>query len=105
MKTSILFPLAMILTSVLSAMAVEIATPEMGRALFESNQLGKSGRSCAACHPDGKGLEKVGDFTDAELKDIINACVRDALQGTLFSGDSQELNALLLHVRSFQVKS
>ena len=104
MKTFILFPLALILASVLPAIAVEVATPEMGRALFESTQLGKSGRSCAVCHPDGKGLDKVGDFNDAELKDIINACVRDALQGTLFAGDSQELKALLLHVRSFQAK-
>lgn len=102
MKTSMLFPWALILASVLSAMAVEIATPEMGRALFESTQLGKSGRSCAVCHPDGKGLDKVGDFSDAELKDIINACVRDALQGTLFPSDSQELSALLLHVRGFE---
>jgi len=104
MKSFILLPLALILANVLPAMAVEVATPDMGRVLFESTQLGKSGRSCAVCHPDGKGLAKVGDFSDAELKDIINACVRDALQGTLFAGDSQELKALLLHVRSFQAK-
>jgi hypothetical protein len=104
MKPSILLTMALILANVLPARAVEVVPPDMGRALFESTQLGKSGRSCAGCHPDGKGLDKVGDFSDAELKDIINACVRDALQGSLFAGDSQELAALLQHVRSFQAK-
>ena len=104
MKSSLLLPLVLIMANVLPAMAVEVATPDMGRILFESTQLGKSGRNCAVCHPDGKGLEKVGDFSDTELKDIINACIRDALQGPLFAGDSQELEALLQHVRSFQAK-
>jgi len=104
MKASLILPMALILVGVLPAMAVEVATPEMGRALFESTRLGKSGRSCAVCHPEGKGLDKVGDFSDAELKDIINACVRDALQGPLFPDDSQELTALMLHVRSLQAK-
>jgi cytochrome c peroxidase len=104
MKSFMLFPLALILASVLPAMAVETANPDLGRALFASPQLGKSGRSCADCHPGGKGLEKISDFSDAELKDIINACVRDALQGTLLAADSPELNALLLHIRSFRAK-
>ena len=104
MKTFTRFALALILTGLQPSMAAEIRTSEIGRALFESTQLGKSGRSCTACHPEGKGLDKVGDFSDNELKDIINACVRDALQGTPFAGDSQELNALMLHVRRFQGK-
>jgi cytochrome c len=37
-----------------------------------------------------------------ELKDIINACLRDALGGKLISTESQEMDALLVYVRSFQ---
>ena len=104
MKTSNLFTLALMMASLQPSIAAGISTLEIGRNLFESTQLGKSDLSCAACHPDGKGLEKVGDFSDTELKDIINACVRDALHGTLFASDAQELNALMLYVRSFQAK-
>lgn len=95
-------PLALLLGCALPAKAVEVAALDMGRALFESAQLGKSDRSCATCHPGGKGLDQVGDFSDAELKDIINACIRDALGGSMLTDDSQELNALLRYVRTFQ---
>ncbi len=94
--------MGLILIGALSAMAIEIATPELGRSLFESPQLGKAGRSCATCHPGGKGLEEVGAFSDTELKDMINACIRNALKGTPFANDTQELNALMMHVRSLQ---
>jgi cytochrome c len=47
-------------------------------------------------------LEKIGDFNDEELKDIINACLRDALGGKLISVESQEMVALLAYVRKFQ---
>lgn len=76
--------------------------PPNGRALFESRSLGVNGRSCATCHPGGKGLDKVGDFSDAELRDIINACIRDALHGARLGDDSPDLADLVLYVRSFQ---
>jgi cytochrome c len=44
----------------------------------------------------------IGDFNDSELKDIINACLRDAMGGQLMSTESQELEALRVYVRSFQ---
>ena len=44
----------------------------------------------------------VGDFNDVELKDIINACLRDALGAELISTQSQEMEALLSYVRVFQ---
>ena len=94
--------LALLLGCALAAEAGEIATLDMGRTLFESTQLGKSGRSCATCHSGGKGLDQVGDFSDAELKDIINACIRDALGGSILTDDARELKALLLYVRTFQ---
>ena len=43
-----------------------------------------------------------GDFNDTELKDIINACLRDAIGAKMISTESQEMEALLGYVRSFQ---
>lgn len=86
------------------AQANEAPSAKLGKTLFESTELGTKGRSCATCHPQGKGLEKTGDFTDTELKDIINACLRDAVGAALISPDSQEMNALLAYVRTFQNK-
>lgn len=92
----------LILASALSAVAIEAPSTSLGKTLFEAGDLGPKGRSCAACHPQGKGLDKVGDFTDLELKDIINACLRDAIGTEMISADSQEMNALLAYVRTFQ---
>ncbi len=46
----------------------------------------------------------VGDFNDTELKDIINACLRDALGAKTISVESQERNALVGYLRKFQKK-
>jgi cytochrome c len=107
MVNIVLNPLSILISSLLLAgtsSAIEIATPQMGRQLFESPLLGTQHRSCASCHPNGKGLEKISDFSDSELKDIINACIRDAQRGTPFAIDSQELDALLQHVRTLRNK-
>ena len=84
--------------------AIESPSLELGKTLYESNELGTKGRSCNSCHTDGKGLELIGDFNDEELKDIINACIRDALGGELISVESQEMQALLSYVRTFEKK-
>ena len=42
------------------------------------------------------------DFNDLELKDIINACLRDAVGAGMISTESQEMEALLAYVRMFQ---
>lgn len=75
---------------------------DVGRALFESKALSTNGRSCSTCHPDGKGLEHLGDFSEPELKDIITACIRDALHGPQLADNSEELQALMKYVRTFQ---
>jgi cytochrome c len=84
------------------ALAIETPSLELGKTLFESSELGTKNRSCSSCHPQGKGLDLVGDFDDEELKDIINACIRDAQGGKLISTESQEMQALLSYVRKFQ---
>lgn len=101
MKKPILL-LVILLTIGFSAAAIEAPSVGLGKTLFESAELGSKGKSCSSCHPEGKGLDKVGDFNDTELKDIINACFRDALGAAMISTDSQEMDALLAYVRSFQ---
>ena len=101
MKKSIVVISLLLMTGV-SAQATEAPTLSLGKALFESTELGSQGRGCVTCHEQGKGLEMVGDFNDSELKDIINACLRDAMGGQLMSTESQELEALRIYVRSFQ---
>jgi cytochrome c len=97
-----LITLGILIMTGFQAQAIEAPSLSLGKTLFESTELGSKARSCATCHPQGKGLGKVGDFNDMELKDIINACLRDALGGKLISTDSQEMNALLAYVRTFQ---
>jgi len=101
MKKSIV-AISLLLMTGISAQATEAPTLSLGKALFESTELGTKGRGCVTCHEQGKGLEMIGDFNDAELKDIINACLRDAMGAKLISTESQEMEALLVYVRSFQ---
>ena len=94
--------LGILLMTAFPAFAIETPSLALGKTLFESVKLGTKDRSCATCHPHGKGLVMVGDFNDTELKDIINACLRDALGGQLISLESQEMNALVSYARKFQ---
>jgi len=82
------------------ATATEGPTLALGEALFASHALGNNGKSCADCHPGGKGLEESGAYDDAQLKEMINFCIRDALAGRMFAPASQELDSMLLYLRS-----
>lgn len=93
---------SILLVSAMGTYAIEAPSLSLGRTLFESSELGTKDRSCATCHSQGKGLDMIGDFSDTELKDIINACMRDALGAETISVESQEMNALLGYVRTFQ---
>ena len=93
---------SMLLMTGFHAYAIETPSLSLGKTLFESTELGTKGRSCTGCHQHGKGLDMVGDFNDTELKDIINACLRDALDAEMISLESQEMNALVAYVRKFQ---
>ena len=96
--------LSMLLMTGFHAHAIEAPSLSLGKTLFEATELGTKGRSCTNCHSNGKGLMMVGDFNDTELKDIINSCLRDALDAEMISLESQEMNALVAYVRKFQKK-
>jgi len=83
-----------------AAAATEGPTRSMGEALFASAELGSNGKSCADCHPQGKGLEELGAYDDGSLKEMVNFCIRDALAGRMFAPGSQELESMLLYLRS-----
>ena len=102
MRKTLTILISTLLLSPLSVLAVEGPSLDLGKSLFESNELGTKQRSCNTCHGQGKGLDKIGDFNDEELKDIINACIRDAVGGKLMAIDSQEMNDLFSYVRTFQ---
>lgn len=101
-KSMIFFSLFVVLG--VQAYANEAPSLSLGKTLFESTELGTTGKSCQSCHPQGKGLDMIGDFNDEELKDIINACLRDALGGKTISLESQEMEALHAYVRKFEKK-
>ena len=94
--------LGILLLTGFHASALEAPSLNLGQTLFESVELGTKGLSCATCHPQGKGLDMIGDFNDSELKDIINACLRDALKAEPISLESQEMISLVGFVRTFQ---
>jgi len=83
------------------AAAVEGPNEQLGRTLFESTQLGSNGKSCATCHGEGKGLKELAGYSDTELKEMINFCIRDALKGRMFDLESTELTSMFLYLRTF----
>jgi cytochrome c len=83
---------------------------ERGKKLFSDPKLGggTSGKSCASCHKDGKGLEKVegkNEFramgkTYKSLEEVINYFVETALHGKALDHDSDDMRDLIAYLRS-----
>ena len=87
-----------------AAAATEGPTVAMGETLFKSPALGNNGKSCASCHPAGQGLDEIGAYDDPALKEMINFCIRDALESKMFELESQELDSMLLYLRTLPQK-
>lgn len=85
-----------------SAAAVETPTFAIGGKLFHDNNLGTNNKSCATCHPDGKGLEESSTYDDSMLKEMVNFCIRDALKGEMKDLDSTESNSFLIYLRALE---
>ncbi|RME37699.1 MAG: cytochrome C [Deltaproteobacteria bacterium] len=94
--------LVVLTTGVEKGRATEAPGRELGKALFDSVAMSPAGKSCASCHPEGKGLEEIDAYDDGMLKEMINFCIRDALKGQMLPEDSQELESLLLYLRSLK---
>ena len=83
--------------------ATEKPGVSLGEKLFQSKSLGSNGNSCSTCHSGGKGLQELGSYDDATLKEMINFCIRDALKGEMIGVDSSEMNSLFSYLRSFKL--
>lgn len=80
--------------------AAELPSIEMGRKLFNSEQLGTSGKSCATCHQDVSKFKGAAAYTEDELADNINQCIAGPLKGKKLAPDSAEMKAMVLYLQS-----
>jgi len=81
---------------------IQALAGKSGSELFQATALGKSGKSCYSCHPDGEGLAGVGKkfSQDKELEKMINKCITGPLKGDALSLDSPEMVALATYLRT-----
>ena len=93
---------AFIVMFILTAVAIAAGGPsiERGNELFNSALLGTNGKSCADCHPDGKGLEGVADYDENELAKITNQCIVKALSGKPLADGSLEMTSLVMYMNT-----
>jgi mono/diheme cytochrome c family protein len=103
MKSAMLVSLLMAAMA-LPAMAADEASLEKGQQLFASKELGTNGRSCATCHPGGKGLEKAGRLSDEDLADMVNTCIKKPLQGKELDPESAEVKSLVAYIKSISTQ-
>ncbi len=85
---------------------------EKGKALFDDANFagGSTACSAAACHPDGKGLEKAGargrkEWTNPggtwlNLEDACNVCIILANKGKAIDPRGAEMKDLVAYVKS-----
>jgi hypothetical protein len=87
----------------LTALAEAGAGPslERGKELFTGPQLGTNGKSCAGCHPGGKGLERAAAYEEGELGEIINQCIKKPLKGNTLDPASADMKSLIMYIRTF----
>ena len=78
------------------------ASVEQGKALFNDSGLGGSTneKSCASCHPEGRGLEQSGEKDN--LAQVINGCIAGPLRGQALDKESMEMQSLELYIKSLE---
>jgi len=82
------------------AMAAGQPSVERGRDLFNSAGLGTNGKSCASCHPGGKGLETAAASGQKKLEKVINQCIVKALKGKALAPGSPDLASLVAYLET-----
>ena len=82
------------------ATAGEAPSVERGRELFTGTALGTNGKSCATCHPDGKGVEGAAGLDEGELARVLNGCIAKSLKGKPLDPGSPEMKSLMMYVES-----
>lgn len=99
LSSRILIALLFVLTATAAA-AKDAPSVERGSKLFNSTALGTNGRSCATCHPGGKGLEDVADYDEKKMATYVNNCIEKALKGKSLTGDSADMGSLVMYLNT-----
>ena len=61
MRTGKILFMSVIIPGLIFSFAYAASDAEKGKALFNDAKFAGGVKSCGSCHPNGKGLEKVGD--------------------------------------------
>lgn len=71
-----------------------------GKALFDHPSLGgaTAGRSCDACRPNGKGLEKASERKDQGQ--FVNSFIENAIKERAIDPKSEEMDNLVAYIQS-----
>ena len=95
-------PITFLVLTTLATLAAagEAPSVERGRALFTGTTLGTNGKSCATCHPDGKGVGKAAGMDEGELARVLNGCIMKPLKGKPLDAGSTEMKSLMMYVKS-----
>lgn len=101
MKKAMMVLFLVLATASWGSAADEQPSLKRGEELFNSTQLGTSGKSCASCHPGGKKLEAAAGYKDDKLAAIINRCIMKPLKGKPLAADSTDLRSLIIYLKSF----
>lgn len=84
--------------------AIASSTIEEGQQYFQDASLGSNGKSCASCHPDGKGLANACDYDVPTLQEFVNFCIRDAMKGKMLPDDDHRIIKIEKLMRSTYCK-
>lgn len=90
-------------TAAITATAAGGPSVELGRELFNSTSLGTNGKSCASCHPQGKGLEGAAASGEKRLEKIANLCIVQTLKGKELDSGSSELDSLVRYMKTLGI--
>jgi len=88
-----------------AAQAAQTPSVEYGKKLFNDPSLGGAtgSKSCATCHPSGKGLENA--WQNPNLAQQINTCIVGALKGKPLPLESVQMKSLILYHQSLNPSS
>ena len=92
---------------------VYTANDDRGKMLFEDPSLGggTTGKSCAKCHPGGRGIAK-GVFTrerfiilgisKSSIEEVVNVCIERALGGKAIDPEGQDMKDIVAYMKKLK---
>jgi len=114
MKTLKIALLLMVALSLLfvGAFAGKHLPEERGKALFNDPKFAGGVKSCNACHPGGKGLEKAADKKEfrimgtslKSLEEAINFCIVRGNRGKAIDPKSEQMKDMVAYLKSLAKK-